>query len=105
MARAETDDLDWLMRWYGAQCNGDWEHHQGVTITTLDNPGWLLTVNLTGTALAGRSFTKIAENIDAPQGDPTGRWHSCDVHDGEFVAAGGIHDLPMLIALFRAWAD
>jgi hypothetical protein len=34
------DALAWLMQWYLAQCNQDWEHEFGITIATLDNPGW-----------------------------------------------------------------
>ena len=41
-------DLGWLERWYQAQCDGDWEHHSGVTIETLDNPGWLVKIDLRG---------------------------------------------------------
>jgi len=34
-----TDDLTWLMNWYVAQCDGDWEHRFGFEIGTLENPG------------------------------------------------------------------
>jgi hypothetical protein len=33
------DLLEWLMRWYAAHCDGEWEHTYGVVIDTLDNPG------------------------------------------------------------------
>jgi hypothetical protein len=35
-----NDLISWLQRWYTAQCDGGWEHHYGITIGTLDNPGW-----------------------------------------------------------------
>jgi hypothetical protein len=41
-----TDELAWLEQWYQEQCDGDWEHHCGVTIETLDNPGWLVQADL-----------------------------------------------------------
>jgi len=44
--------LQQLQDWYFAQCNGDWEHRYGVTISTLDNPGWTLEVDLTNTCLS-----------------------------------------------------
>ncbi|WP_328741498.1 immunity 53 family protein [Streptomyces caniferus] len=31
---------DWLPSWYASHCDGDREHEGGVTIKTLDNPGW-----------------------------------------------------------------
>ena len=34
------------MNWYKTNCDGDWEHSYGITLQTLDNPGWHLTVDL-----------------------------------------------------------
>jgi immunity protein 53 of polymorphic toxin system len=42
------DTLRRFQNWYQAHCNGDWEHHAGVTIDTLDNPGWSVRIHLTG---------------------------------------------------------
>jgi hypothetical protein len=33
--------LTWLQAWYAEQCDGDWEHQFGVSVETLDNPGWV----------------------------------------------------------------
>lgn len=30
--------VEWLQRWLLAQCDGDWEHGDGITIQSLDNP-------------------------------------------------------------------
>jgi hypothetical protein len=40
-----------LRRRYLAQCNEDWERTYGLSIGTLDNPGWSVTIELTGTPL------------------------------------------------------
>jgi len=56
-------NLDWLMSWYADQCDGDWEHQYGVCIETLDNPGWTLTIDLIGTPLADRSFSKTESGL------------------------------------------
>ena len=45
--------------WYVVQCNGDWEHSSGITITSLDNPGWLVKIELVGTALDNKEFRTI----------------------------------------------
>ncbi|MGT2440121.1 Imm53 family immunity protein [Bradyrhizobium betae] len=55
------DVLERLERWYAAQCNGDWEHTYGITIETLDNPGWSFKVELRDTYLSGRMFVEIAK--------------------------------------------
>lgn len=31
--------------WFRRKCNGQWEHHLGISLTTTDNPGWWLTVD------------------------------------------------------------
>ena len=50
--------LDWLQRWYGSQCDGDWEHEWGVAIATLDNPGWSVKIDLEETDLADREYPR-----------------------------------------------
>ena len=63
--------LEFLQKWYAQQCNGDWEHQQGIQIESFDNPGWLVKVNLKGTDLENRRFDAIRESVDEagwPQG-------------------------------------
>jgi hypothetical protein len=102
-----TDHITWLMDWYLSQCNDDWEHQYGVSIDTLDNPGWSLTVDLNETPLAGRPFTPIYENVaeaDALPGlDADVGWMIAKVEDNKFKAFGGPRDLPRLIQAFRVW--
>jgi hypothetical protein len=52
-----SDDLSWLQRWYSAHCDGEWEHGFGVTIETLDNPGWSVKIDVEGTELV---FTPLS---------------------------------------------
>ncbi len=33
-----------LNQWYKSKCNGIWEHSNGLTLETLDNPGWHLKI-------------------------------------------------------------
>jgi hypothetical protein len=51
-----TDELVALQRWYADQCNGDWEHKDGVEINTPDNPGWRVVIDLRDTALESTPF-------------------------------------------------
>jgi hypothetical protein len=34
------NELRQIQDWYKSQCNGEWEHSCGLSIETLDNPGW-----------------------------------------------------------------
>jgi len=48
--------IEQIQAWYAAQCNGDWEHQYGISIDTLDNPGWCVTIDLTRTSLENVVF-------------------------------------------------
>lgn len=67
-----------LQTWYASQCDGGSEHAFGITIETLDNPGWTLKVQLTDTKLEGATFPTQPYGVGAdaivkssPYGHPT----------------------------------
>ncbi len=93
-----VDHLRVLETWYQSQCDGYWEHKYGVQIETLDNPGWLLKVDLRSSNLAGRQF----EAIERKASDSD--WISCSVKDEVFVGAGGPYNLTEMIELFICFA-
>ncbi len=51
-----------LQSWFVNQCNGVWEHEHGISIETTDNPGWLVKIDLVGTALEGCVFPSSKAN-------------------------------------------
>ena len=59
--RMSDENLSWLMQWYLAECNDDWEHSYGVKIDTLDNPGWTLKIDLRETDLGRRLISAQPE--------------------------------------------
>ena len=82
-----TVDFGEISEWYQRHCDGTWEHGHGVRLETLDNPGWLLTVDLKHTDLQGRTMTAVREGI-SPQGHPVSpRWIHCCVNDNQFRGA------------------
>lgn len=104
------DDLSWLMQWYLAQCDEDWEHQYGVNIDTLDNPGWSLKVDLQDTILHGLPFVPIYEGVSAEEQPVQGLdgdvpWLVCRVEGSQFEGWCGPRDLGRLIATFRSWAE
>ena len=48
-----------LQKWFYSNCNGDWEHNQNITITTIDNPGWSVTINLENTDMDSQYLSPI----------------------------------------------
>jgi hypothetical protein len=77
------DALFLVQRWYVAQCNDEWEHSYGVTIDTLDNPGWSLRVDLAETAYTGTILEWSERNRSEHD------WVHWGVRDNRFEAACG----------------
>jgi len=91
--------LEWLQNWYKSQCDGDWEHEYGIKIDTVDNPGWYLTINLTGTNLETKKFTPIEKD------DGENNWYFCLVKNGNFEASCDSCNLTTVLSIFRRWAE
>ncbi|MFI1628153.1 immunity 53 family protein [Streptomyces noursei] len=91
--------LDWLQHWYASHCDGDWEHEWGVTIGTLDNPGWTVKIDLEETDLADREYPR--QQVTRDEHDWVMAWTS----DRTFHIACGPGNLTEALTLFRAWAS
>ncbi len=97
--------LEAIQEWYQRQCDGEWEHHYGIKIETLDNPGWLVKVDLTKTVLLNRHYEPINESVDIagwPQGD---RWIQCFVRESVWHGAGDETKLGRILLEFVNWAS
>ena len=95
----ENDLLTWLQDWYDAQAKDGWEHRYGIRISTLDNPGWSVTVDLQETPLADRPFETV--NLDRGERD----WVYCWVEEERFEGRGGPHNLAEIVATFRTFEE
>jgi len=81
--------------WYLRQCNGDWEHLYGITIETLDNAGWSVTIDLTGTKLERVPYSRLSENAGL----------DCRVERAKWKGTGGALELNQLLEEFFSWAE
>ena len=90
--------LEEIQIWYQSQCDGEWEHDYGIEIGTLDNPGWYLKVDLTGTHLSDIPFDEIKN--EASDND----WIHCRVENGQFAGYGGPQNLEHVLGVFLNWA-
>jgi len=90
--------LRWLQSWYSDQCDGNWEHEERIRLSTLDNPGWRLSIGLIDTPLDGRPFEAVS--IERSDSD----WLQCSVKDSVFSGACGAQNLIEMIEVFRDWA-
>jgi hypothetical protein len=91
--------LERLENWYESHCNGDWEHQYGVEIGTLDNPGWSITFDLTGTRSENKIFDQV--KLERTKND----WVQCWVDNRKFNAACGPKNLSEVINIFCEWVD
>jgi hypothetical protein len=89
------DLLRWLEKWYKEQCDEVWEHFYGVSITSIDNPGWSVKIDLTDTSLSHKSFNKvIVRNSDED-------WVTCFIENGVFQGAGDPNKLNVILRYFK----
>lgn len=93
------DNISKLCGWYERQCVDDWHEDFGVNISTLDNPGWSLKVDLKGTALEGKSFQEVGINRSDRD------WVTARRSGDTFEAFGGPSNLNEMIESFLSWAE
>ena len=96
--------LQEIQRWFLSQCNGEWEHTQGIKIETCDNPGWWVHINLKGTPLANKHFSPISKGISADKMKTEADWLHCEVKNQMYDAAGDANKLETILSTFLEWA-
>lgn len=87
-----------LQNWYQQYCDGDWEHNETIRICTIDNPGWLVLIDLEGTDCENKPFEKIINDVTEDN------WYHCLIQDGKFQGAGGPFNLIDILTCFITWA-
>ena len=91
-AVASTTEL--LATWYAAQCNGEWEHQWGVTIETLDNPGWSVRIDLSATELEKLEIPRLDRKTSESD------WIMCFREGTQFHGAGDPRKLQEILRYF-----
>src|SRR5437763_17049911 len=95
-----TNAVRKLQAWFHSQCDGEWEHGEGIVIETLDNPGWKFEVALADTALEKKPFAELKRDYESQT-----EWLTCFLRDGKFMGACGPQKLEEMIEVFLAWAE
>lgn len=91
------DVWTWLQAWYIGQCKDDWEHQYGISIATLDNPGWSIKIDLTDTGLGTEAYAR--REVRRSDDDWCITWTA----DDAFQAACGPSNLAEALHEFRLW--
>lgn len=93
------DVFEWIEKWYVSMCDGEWEHFYGIKIDTLDNPGWIVQIDVLDTELENKPFQSMSNYID------DNSWLHCQVKEGKFVASGDSTKLKVILEVFRNWVE
>ncbi|MDR0960007.1 MAG: immunity 53 family protein [Propionibacteriaceae bacterium] len=86
--------LDFVQDWYGSKCDGIWEHGYGMSVESLDNPGWKVTVD----GESGKqtvTFTVGYDNDDD--------WLLIRATADRFEGIGDATKLTVLLGYLRDW--
>jgi hypothetical protein len=95
----ELSIIRWLEKWYQSNCDTGWEHVYGVKISTIDNPGWIVKIDLVDTSLKDRAFESI--NVDNGNDD----WIVCRVNSNVYEGVGDPSKLEEILKVFKEWSD
>jgi hypothetical protein len=87
--------IDWLSDWFKLECNGDWEHENGISISTVDNPGWSITIDLRDTSLENEEI--VSDLVEINEND----WFFFEVKNKKFRGGGDLSKLNFLISKFK----
>ena len=83
-----------IQEWYKSNCNSEWEHNFGISIDTLDNPGWSVEINLVGTKNENKKFKEIKLERDE------NNWIHCSAEKNKFLGYGGPNNLEEILEVF-----
>jgi hypothetical protein len=87
--------LDWIQNWFKTNCDGEWEHREVIQITTLDNPGWEIEIDISKTSIANMDLKWILNENGRTD------WHGVKIENQKFTAAGDSGKLIFILGLFR----
>ena len=91
--------LDWIQNWFKNNCDGQWEKSEVIQITTLDNPGWEVEIDISNTSIANTTINWILNEHSKQD------WYGVKIEDQKFTAAGDSGKLKFLLGLFKEMVE
>ena len=101
--------LEEIQNWYKMHCNNDWEHSYGVSIDTLDNPGWIVKISLNDTLLEDVVFPSVEEGTPEDSESIFGclsdnNWVKCYKEKNVWIGMGSPDKLEEILKIFLDWS-
>jgi hypothetical protein len=87
--------IKWISEWFLSNCDGDWEHLNQIKIFTVDNPGWVIQIDLSGTKY--ESIKIPYELFEKSEND----WFGFSIKNGIYDAGGDLNKLDFLVNKFK----
>ncbi len=87
--------LDWIQHWFKNNCDGNWEHNDGIQITTIEKPGWDVEIDISNTSIANIHIPWILNENGAQD------WYGVKIENQKFNASGDAGKLKFLLNLFK----
>jgi len=87
--------LDWIQEWFKDNCDGNWEHGEVIQITTIDNPGWEVEIDISNTSIATMNLEWILNEKSKED------WYGVKIMNQKFIATGDTGKLKFLLGLFK----
>jgi len=87
------NNLKLIQNWYVSKCDGEWEHQYGLTLETVDNPGWRIEID----GESGKKPIKI--NVDRDDGD----WFFVNAAENKLKGSCGAENLEELLDHVAKW--
>lgn len=84
------DSLQLITNWWRSQCDGNWEHEYGMSIGTMDDPGWIVHVDFSFTNIVNLKRGILSEF----KGDKC-NWYKCEIVGGT-SATSHLHSPPQI---------
>lgn len=76
-----------------------WQHRYGLSISTIDNPGWCVAIDLAETSLAEAKMSAV--EVDKGEHD----WVTCKIEDNRFSGVGDPSKLTIILDYFLQLVD
>lgn len=92
-----------LLKWLQGWCKKQYENEPGympeIKIYNIDNPGWVVKIDLSKTKLADKPFKEI--RYDEGEND----WMFCNIKDKVFDGCGDSQKLADILLVFKNWVS
>src|SRR4051812_41844163 len=102
------DIVSWIESWREKYFDRNWETENGLEISTVSNPGWVVKIDLCGTSVEHITYDSgLVENSSEYIDDATSTiftrhdWYNISVKGGVFKGSGDNRKLKFILSEFK----